>query len=65
MGVTIMKNSLKILRSFLRKIKFSRDFEELSNAIGSIKRMKEELSRSDTLVLHKAINNKIKGYVQG
>ncbi len=60
-----MKNSLKILRSCLRKIKFSRDFKELSNSIVSIKRRKEELSRSDNLVLHLEINNKIKSYVQG
>jgi len=57
-----MKETLNILQFCLKKIQRSKDFTELNNAIVSISKKKEKLSRSDKLILYREIKRKIGSY---
>jgi hypothetical protein len=58
-----MKGQQLLLRRLLRTVLFAENFEQLSNAVVSVRKWRSKLSRSDQLVLLREVNNKINGYV--
>ena len=58
-----MKGQQLLLRRLLRTELFAENFEQLSNAVVSVRKWRSKLSRSDQLVLLREVNNKINGYV--
>ena len=58
-----MKGQQLLLRRLLRTVLFAENFEQLSNAVVSVKEWRSKLSRSDQLILLREVNNKINGYV--
>jgi len=57
-----MKKQLALMHWCLGKISSSNDFRKLNHAIASIRKRKDDLSRSERLVLLREINNKIEGF---
>ena len=58
-----MKGQQLLLRRLLRTVLSAENFEQLSNAVVSVRKWRSKLSRSDQLVLLREVNNKINGYV--
>ena len=58
-----MKGQQLLLRRLLRTVLFAENFEQLSNAVVSVRKWRSKLSRSDQLILLREVNNKINGYV--
>ena len=58
-----MKGQQLLLRRLLRTVLFAENFEQLSNAVVSVRKWRSKLFRSDQLVLLREVNNKINGYV--
>ena len=61
--ITLMKGQQLLLRRLLRTVLFAENFEQLSNAVVSVRKWRSKLSRSDQLILLREVNNKINGYV--
>ena len=61
--IMLMKGQHLLLRRLLRTVLFAENFEQLSNAVVSVRKWRSKLSRSDQLVLLREVNNKINGYV--
>ena len=61
--ITLMKGQQLLLRRLLRTVLFAENFEQLSNAVVSVRKWRSKLSRSDQLVLLREVNNKINGHV--
>ena len=58
-----MNGQLVLLRRLLRTVLSAENFKQLGNAVVSARKWRNELSRSDQLVLLGEINNKINSYV--
>jgi len=58
-----MKGQLVLLRRLLGAVLFTKNYEELSNAVISARKRRSGLPCSDQLVLLREINNKINSYV--
>ena len=58
-----MKGQQLLLSRLLRTVLFAENFEQLSNAVVSVRKWRSKLSRSDQLILLREVNNKINGYV--
>ena len=58
-----MKGQQLLLRRLLMTVLSAENFEQLSNAVVSVKEWRSKLSRSDQLILLREVNNKINGYV--
>ena len=58
-----MKGQLVLLRRLFRTVLSTENFEELSNALVSARKLRSKLSRSDQLVLLREINSKIDSYI--
>lgn len=58
-----MKGQQLLLRRLLRTVLSAENFEQLSNAVVSVRKWRSKLSRSDQLILLREVNNKINGYV--
>ena len=53
-----MKGQQLLLRRLLRTVLSAENFEQLSNAVVSVRKWRSKLSRSDQLILLREVNNK-------